>query len=214
MATDLNTENVRDEAADVHNLHDPILREKARPRDGFQPIPLGLIFIFFALLMWGGWYIGEYDGNWASNVFEPGGELAAAAGPVEKAPLDPMVLGKQLYPQCAACHQQSGLGVTGAFPPLDGSERVMGDPRNFARILLHGLGGEIVVAGETYNGAMPAWKDRMNDEEIAAVMTYVRASWGNDAPSVDPSVVAEVRDESGSRSKVWTDSELDSMISE
>jgi mono/diheme cytochrome c family protein len=214
MATDVNSNDSPPESADVHGLHDPIVREKARPKDGFQPIPLALIFSFFALLMWGGWYIGEFDGNFAPDVFEPRGEVGAAAGPVEKAPADPMVLGKQLYTQCAACHQQTGQGVPGAFPPLDGSERVMGDPANFARILLHGLEGDVVVAGESYNGVMPAWKDRMSDEEIAAVMTYVRTAWSNEAPAVDPSVVADLREASGGRSVPWTDSELDSKVGE
>ncbi len=211
MASKTDVDRTEPEAADIHELHDPILREKARPRDGFQPIPLTLTFIFFALLMWGGWYIGEFDGSFRPDVLEPRGEIAAAAGPEEPEEVDPMVLGEQMYTQCSACHQQNGKGVEGAFPPLDGSERVLGDEANLARILLHGLEGEVVVQGETYDGVMPAWGPQMNDAEIAAVLTYVRKSWSNDASAVEPSLVAEIREATSSRTKPWTDSQLDAL---
>src|SRR3712207_8503673 len=52
-----------------------------------------------------------------------------------------------------------------------------------ARIILHGLTGEVEVAGQTYSGLMPPWKDVLKDDEIAAVMTYMRSTWGNKARS-------------------------------
>jgi hypothetical protein len=75
-----------------------------------------------------------------------------------------------------------------------GSEYVLGDKRRLAAILLNGLSGEFVVKGQTYNSTMPPWAT-LDDEEIAAVLTYVRASWGNKADIVTPAFVASVRKE-------------------
>ena len=101
--------------------------------------------------------------------------------------------GEIVYTQvCAACHQASGEGMAGAFPPLAGAGEFYGDPQNQANIIVNGLQGEIVVKGETYNGAMPP-QGNLTDYEIASVATFVRTSWGNDDGIVMPSDVAAVR---------------------
>jgi mono/diheme cytochrome c family protein len=198
----------------MHELHDPILREKARPRDGFQPIPLTLIFAFFALLMWGGYYLGEYSGDWRADVFEPDGELVAAgAEEPDDEEVDLMALGKRTYNNCSACHQNNGKGVAGSFPPLDGSRWVTGSEQRLVRVLLHGLQGEVVVNGETYNGQMPGWK-QLTDEELAGVMTYIRNSWSNEASEISPELVAEIRQETEGRSNAWSASELEAYVNE
>src|SRR5699024_5559329 len=89
--------------------------------------------------------------------------------------------GEQIYQeQCATCHQQNGQGVSGIYPPLRGTEWVTGDKGRLIRIILQGIGGPIEVKGNSYNGIMPAWKDILSDNEVAAVATYLRSSWGND----------------------------------
>ena len=93
---------------------------------------------------------------------------------------------------CKACHQANGQGMPGAFPPLAGAGEYYGDAQNHARIVVHGLSGEIVVKGETYNGVMPA-QGMLSDYEIAAVLTYVRHAWGNNDGMVLPADVAAVR---------------------
>lgn len=93
---------------------------------------------------------------------------------------------------CAACHQANGQGVAGAFPPLAGSGDYYGDAKNHARIIVHGLAGEIVVQGVTWNGVMAPW-GQLSDYAIAAVATYERNSWGNDDGIVLPEDVAAVR---------------------
>ena len=109
------------------------------------------------------------------------------AGPVE-------VDGAALYAQqCAACHQANGQGLAGAFPPLSGAEWVTADPQVPVKILLAGLSGQITVKGQTYNGAMPAFGSVFNDAEIAAIVSYVRTSWENDAGEVTAEQVAEIR---------------------
>src|SRR5581483_3749710 len=80
------------------------------------------------------------------------------------APADPLVVGRRLYTaNCAACHQPTGLGVSGQFPPLAGSEWVGGEPAVLTRILLQGLQGPLLVSGQSYNGNMPAFGARLND---------------------------------------------------
>ena len=117
--------------------------------------------------------------------------------------------GKQVYSTtCAACHQVSGEGTAGVFPPLAGSEWVNGDDAKVVRILLHGVTGPIEVAGETYNGMMPPWGGTLKDADIAAVLTYVRSAWGNKAAPVTAAKVASIRAATSSRTAPWTAAEL------
>jgi mono/diheme cytochrome c family protein len=119
-----------------------------------------------------------------------------------------MVLGKRVYNNCISCHQESGLGVPGNYPPLDGSEWVTDRPVHLAALLLRGLEGEIQVLGETYNQVMPKWS-HLTDEQVASVLTFIRASWSNQAPPIDPVFVAAVREQSADRTRPWTAAELD-----
>lgn len=118
--------------------------------------------------------------------------------------------GAQLYQRCATCHQATGAGMPGAFPPLAGSEWVTGKPDAAIRILLHGVQGEITVKGAKYNSMMPAYGtgQEMSDAEVAAVLTYVRSSWGNKAAPVTAAQVAAVRAATKSRKTSWTAAEL------
>jgi mono/diheme cytochrome c family protein len=82
---------------------------------------------------------------------------------------------------CAACHQPRGQGVKGAFPALARNKFVQGDAKNPAYVVTHGRGG------------MPNFSADLNDADVAAVLTYVRSSWGNKAPPITPAIVASVR---------------------
>lgn len=113
-------------------------------------------------------------------------------GPVELGALQGT--GKDVYGRiCSACHQADGKGLPGSFPPLAGSGEFYGDAQNMARIIVHGLTGEITVQGQTYNGAMPGQGAVLSDYEVAAVATYVRTSFGNDDGMVTPDDVKAVR---------------------
>lgn len=103
-----------------------------------------------------------------------------------------MVLGKTLYEtNCAACHQQNGQGLKGAFPPLANSDYLMNREDKGIDIILKGLSGEITVNGEVYDGIMPQM--RLGDDEVASILTYVRNSWGNDGDLVTAEEVSNVR---------------------
>jgi mono/diheme cytochrome c family protein len=117
--------------------------------------------------------------------------------------------GKSVYATtCAACHQATGEGVSGVFPPLAGSEWVSGEEAKLVRILLHGVTGPIEVAGETFNGMMPPWGPTMKDADIAAVLTYVRSAWGNKGTPITAATVAKIRAATASRTTPWTAAEL------
>ncbi len=130
---------------------------------------------------------------------------------VEAAPAD--ILdddGAEIYmTRCMSCHQMNGRGVAGVFPPLAGAEWVTGDKGRLIRVVLNGLMGEIDVEGEKYSGAMPPWNSFLNDEQTAALLTYIRSSWGNEASEVTTDEVRKVRAATEDRREPWTEDELD-----
>ncbi|MGQ9692104.1 MAG: c-type cytochrome, partial [Thermaceae bacterium] len=91
--------------------------------------------------------------------------------------------GAKLYSQCAGCHQATGTGIPGAFPPLAGHVaeilNLKGGREYLIKALLYGLQGPIEVKGMKYNGVLPAY-GQLKDEEIAALLNYVATTWGND----------------------------------
>ena len=112
---------------------------------------------------------------------------------------------------CQVCHQPTGAGLEGVFPPLAGSEWVTGPATVPIAIVLHGLQGEISVKGKTYNGAMMAWGTVLNDDDLAATLTYVRSQWGNRAAPVTAAQVRAVRARLASRTTPFTAAELKAL---
>lgn len=108
---------------------------------------------------------------------------------------------------CIACHGPDGKGVPGAFPPLDNSSYVTGDPGIPARVVILGLQGPIEVAGQKFESIMPPHTD-LTDSQIADVLTYVRQNWSNDAPAVTADVVKQTRAKWGNHGKPLTAAEL------
>jgi mono/diheme cytochrome c family protein len=121
---------------------------------------------------------------------EPGlpGEVSAVEGN------DWVALGAQVYGNyCAACHQPSGEGLPGVFPPLRGDPVVTAlDAEEHVSTVLNGLQGR-TIGGVAYASPMPAFGTQLSDEEIAAVVNHERKSWGNSAPLTTPAEVAAVR---------------------
>lgn len=136
----------------------------------------------------------------ASENTEAGTETETEAEP-EAAPeasaelTQKMETGQQVYGQyCVVCHQQDGGGVPGAFPPLQETEWVNGEKDTLISIVLNGLQGEITVKGEKYNSVMTP-HNFLSDDEVAAVLTYVRQSFGNKSSEVTAEEVAAVRNQ-------------------
>jgi len=116
--------------------------------------------------------------------------------------------GAKLYAACAGCHGADGRGTAAQIPPLAGSPRVLGPADRLTKILLHGLEGKIENGDVVYDGAMPAAPMR-SDDELAAVMTYLRRGWGNTAEPVTAMVVAEVKAATAERTTPWKSSEIE-----
>jgi mono/diheme cytochrome c family protein len=119
-------------------------------------------------------------------------ETASSSSPpaYSKAPASANDGARVYITNCSSCHQLDGRGVPGAFPPLAGNPVVTGDPHRTIAIVKLGMSGKIAVAGETYDGTMPRWDQLISDEDIAAVVTYIRSAWKNRAGAVS---VADVQ---------------------
>lgn len=131
-------------------------------------------------------------------------------------PYDPtgaiMARGKFKYEQtCAACHGLTGLGTPNVAPPFAGSEWVTTPgPGRIARVAYNGLKGPIEVAGKQYvlNPMLAGLALTMSQEDLAALLSYVRNSWGNKASLVTPEQVKEIYEKILGRSEPWTSEEL------
>ena len=125
------------------------------------------------------------------------GTSATAAAPGTSAVSSTIVSAKQgiaVYSaNCQGCHGPAGAGVAGAFPPLAGNAAVQGDQTYVADVLLYGLQGQINVNGQPYNGVMPAWAQKLSDQDIAAVTSYIRGAWGNKAAPISADTVKTER---------------------
>ena len=169
-------------------LHVAQERENAEPEERTRPMPLVAAAITMAMVLFGVVYIfisepfGNAELGDRRTVADLSGPVPTAAGAA--------VDGKAVFvAQCVACHQTSGKGLPGVFPPLDGSEWVQGDARTVANILLHGINGKITVANVDYTGAMPSFQ-QLGDAELAAVASYIRGEWSNKAQPL-PSTLFE-----------------------
>jgi mono/diheme cytochrome c family protein len=122
--------------------------------------------------------------------------------------------GKAIYSRdgfCGTCHQPDGKGLPASgFPPLTGTKWTTGSDERMIKIALNGLYGPIEVAGNKLNGQVPmtAFGRMLKDEEIAAVLTYVRNSFGNKASVVTPDQVRKVRAATKTKTGFYTAEEL------
>ncbi|HET8596412.1 MAG TPA: cytochrome c [Castellaniella sp.] len=172
-------------------------REQPEPYEGSHPIPKVVLAIIGLLLIWAVWHL------YASYTPMPPsvGDDRVMADFAVPAKAD----GGQLYTaNCVACHQASGAGVPGVFPPLSKSEWVDAEDAGImVRIVLHGIHGPLTVEGAKYNGEMPHFQDKFSDEELAAIVNHVRTSFGNAASTIDADFVAKVRAETKDQTTPW-----------
>ena len=108
------------------------------------------------------------------------------------APAALIAQGKAVYTEtCLSCHQADGGGVDGMNPPLIKTSYVLGDKTRIVKVVLNGL-QDVDIDGEPYNNAMPSY-DFLTDQQIAAVLTYVRSSFGNKATPISAAEVKAIR---------------------
>ena len=122
--------------------------------------------------------------------------------------------GKEIYLRdgfCNTCHQPNGKGLAASgFPPLTESKWVLGNEDRLIKIVLKGIYGPIVVNGKKYPGQVPMtpYGGLLNDKEVAAVLTYIRNSFGNKASAVDEKTVKRVREEIKNKVGFYSPDEL------
>ncbi len=185
-------------------------REMPEPYEGNRPVPWLVIAIVAGLFVWA---VGYLYVTYEPNPPAYGDRRTAADFKVAAPSASGKVDGGQLYTaHCVACHQATGAGLPGVFPPLAGSEWVEGKPDVLARIVLHGVTGELTVNGVKYNGLMPTFKDKLSDAQIAAVVSHIRTSFGNSAGEVDEATVKAEREATAAHDAPWNgDADLQAM---
>ena len=144
--------------------------------------------------------------------------LAGACARKETAPdaadADPslLVARSEFRAHCSACHGLEGKGAPKLYPPLTGESWALRSVEAAVRVVLHGLDGDLVLAGERYKNLMPPLGDRLQDVQVARILTYVRGSWGNAAPPVGPEEVAAIRAATADRQRPWTAPEIEPLL--
>jgi mono/diheme cytochrome c family protein len=180
--------------------------EESEPKAGLKLVPIWLVIAFAVLFYWGQLYLDAHSGGFNALVHEPYRNFATLQRAQPTVHLDPFVaMGRDVYNRsCVPCHQGEGQGVPRSFPRLVGSELVLDEgPERLIRIVLHGMAGR-----PEYGQSMFAFATILNDEEIAAVLTYIRQAWGNQAAPVSEETVVEVRQAERGRVQPWTIEEL------
>jgi len=183
-------------------------RESDTPAIGAAPIPTWLIGVIGFGFFWAGAYLFSFGGGFKTDVFDYEPKFGVVGGAQVAA--DPKAVGKALFSaNCITCHQANGEGVPGQYPPLAGSEVVLGPALNHTiAILLKGLQGPVTVKGQAFNNSMQAWEGQYSDQQLASILTYERSDWGNNAGPVTADMVKQVREQVKDRKEQWTWAEL------
>ncbi len=221
MSTPLNSDPRIDQAAvtdeSLQSAHDVLLGKQPDEKARYKLLPLNLLFLFSGLIFLAGTYLNRYAGHFDPHIYNEN-SIPVKGGAVAVVAVDPVVAGKKLFNNaaCNTCHMVNGVGQPGAIPPLVGSDWVTGSEERVIRIVLHGLQGPITVIGANYNSAMPPFGRvagsgfNWSDDKVAAVLTYIRQEWGNQAPPVTAAKVTEIRTTVGDH-KPWTVEELSKL---
>jgi len=177
----------------------PAVADESEPQEGREPSPIWLIIVLIVLAYAGMLYLNENAGGFSSQVYMPYSSFDEVAAAQPKSEGDEIAAkGRRIFANnCQVCHQATGLGMPGQFPPLAGSEWVNAQaPNRIIRIVLNGAQGSITVKGTGFSNAMVAWRDILKDDDIADVLTFVRGNkeWGNNAPPVTPEQVKIIRE--------------------
>jgi putative heme-binding domain-containing protein len=117
---------------------------------------------------------------------------------------------------CSTCHQTSGLGNGNVYPPLVDNPWVNGDEERLIKLALHGMWGKMQVGGKIYDPSrgvppMTAFRDLLNDQDMADVLTFVRNTWGNKASPINAKTVSRVRAAASDRTTFWKPEELEAL---
>lgn len=193
-----------------------LLESHVGPKAGGASVGSVVSVLFAFALCFAGVYLERTAGDYSDKSYNEDARAFAGGSSKPKA-VDMVAFGKKQYGlACITCHQPTGLGQPGLYPPLAASEWVNGSEERLIRIVLHGLTGPITVAGQQFSGSvqMPNFAKggsyNWRDDQIAAVLTYIRQDWGNKAGPITTEKVAEIRTKEA-RSTPWTAEELEKL---
>ncbi len=176
----------------------PVNQNGAEPAAGFSTVPIWLVVVFGGAFYWGTLFLSDHAGGFNKDVYDPyqSYEQVFAANP-QNPEAKFQAEGRRIFEAtCAQCHQINAIGLEGKAPPLAGSEWVLAPGGNrIAHIVLNGLNGPITVKGKEWNLTMVPWRDNYNDDQIAAVLTYIRSHFDNKAGPIAPALVKAARAE-------------------
>lgn len=192
-----------DESLNVSEAHAAVQASEATQREkyvrenGMEPVTLGLVVISAFIVLLAGAVMGQGGGFFGYKEFVKAGYVRGASPVPEETAILPVPAlaffqkeGAKAYATCSGCHQSDGAGQSGVIPPLAGSEWVTGNTEKLLLIVHNGVQGPIEVAGNSYAGQMAAIGGNLGAKEMAALLTYIRTSWGNDGSIVTPEMAA------------------------
>jgi mono/diheme cytochrome c family protein len=194
------------------NTIEPVNLEACEPKAAAGAAPVWLVVLLFVLLFWGAVYF-DHNGGWFEPaVYIPYSSVTDLQAYEPRGGGSSLAQGKAVYDTvCGLCHNSDGMGKPNQAPPFAGSDWAVGSPARMIRIPLSGLTGAVKVKDTEWNLSMPAMGAALSDDDLAAVLTYIRQSWGNKGSAVTPDQVKAVRAEINNRSQPWTVEQLNAI---
>jgi mono/diheme cytochrome c family protein len=177
-------------------MSDPVISTSSEPTAARSLAPMWILVLTLILLFLGAVYFDRHSGWFDQQVYSPYASAAMLDSYQPKSGAAAAAAqGKRVYEQvCGLCHGVDGLGKPGQAPPLAGSDWVIAKGHNrLAHIPLAGINGPITVGGKNWNLGMAAMGAALSDADLAAVLTYIRSSWGNQAGEVTADDIKTIR---------------------
>jgi mono/diheme cytochrome c family protein len=221
MSTDPNSQNIDYRSTiSVARVHNALARENPDRVAESRPVSLWITLGAIAVTALGFTFYGAQRGT-ASGEAMNYNKFGASYQPRPPEALVPetggggislYALGEKVYKGkgCVACHMPNGQGSPGVFPPLAGSEWVLGSTERLAALVAYGLMGPLTVKGQQYGSAiMPAHAPPvLSPKEFAAVLTYIRQEWGNTGSEVPVEDAVAFLSRTKGRTAMYTEAEL------
>jgi mono/diheme cytochrome c family protein len=169
--------------------------------------PLGGVVVGIGVFLGVNITIGRAIIPTAASITNKSEGLSAVIRPADETASTPPAATGPYQTVCATCHQAEGQGLPGAFPPLAGSEWLLGNPEIPVRIVLLGLTGPIEVKGAKFTSTMPP-PPGLTDDKIVEAISFARSHFGNHADPIDVELVKKVKASLAGRTASWTATEL------
>ena len=190
-----------------------VTADASEPKAMRRDVPVWLLILLLLLIYWAMLYFDQHGGWFSQEVYSPSRSEAEIASyqPLTEGPN--LGRGKMVFESvCGLCHNNDGMGKPNQAPPLAGSEWVLGSPERLIRIPMYGLNGPITVKGQPmeFPAGMLAVGASLpeHEDDVAAVLSYIRQAWGNKASAVSPDQVRAVVKEVGNRPQPFAPKEL------